>query len=271
MAKVKAFTEVLAVFALTFLAIFAVRLTPVWSWQRSHFGYEFINSALMFCIPVLLLVVTRRDLTEYGLRFARIGRQFSTVAVCLIPVGAANMVHAYVDHTSFSGSLVLAADNIFLLLVLAWLLKPRAYSAATTAFVILPLLAFPASFQDADAAQNLLAVIYCVFFVGFGEEMFNRGYVQSRLNAVFGRPYVFFGVSWGWGLVFSSLLFGFGHFFTHFNPFLGELSIHWWWGFWTVFSGLVFGYLRERTGGIFVPAVIHGLPLAVAYVFFGAG
>lgn len=270
-AKAKAFAEVLTVFTLTFLAIFAVRLTPVWSLQRSQLGYEFINSALMFFIPLFLLVVTRRDFAEYGLRFTRFGRQLMIVGVCIIPVGAANMVQAYVDHTSLGGSLVLAGDHVLLLLVVAWLLKPRASSAATAASVVFPLLVIPVFTSDAEAAHKLLATVYCLLFVGFGEEMFNRGYVQSRLNAVLGRPYVFFGVSWGWGLIFSSLLFGIGHFFTHFNPFLGEFGVNWWWGFWTIFSGLVFGYLRERTGSIFVPAIIHGLPLAVAYVFFGAG
>ena len=43
-------------------------------------------------------------------------------------------------------------------------------------------------------------------FVGFGEENLYRGYMQSRLNEAFGRPYRFFGVPFGWGVFVTALL-----------------------------------------------------------------
>lgn len=38
------------------------------------------------------------------------------------------------------------------------------------------------------------------------------------------------------------------------------------WGFWTIFSGLVFGFVREKSGGILAPTLLHGLPQAIASV-----
>jgi membrane protease YdiL (CAAX protease family) len=43
------------------------------------------------------------------------------------------------------------------------------------------------------------------------------------------------------------------------------------WGFWTIFGGLVFGFVREKSGGILAPALLHGLPQAIAFtmmIFF---
>lgn len=33
--------------------------------------------------------------------------------------------------------------------------------------------------------------------------------------------------------------------------------------------GLAFGYLRERTGSLLPPALVHGIPQAIAWAFLG--
>jgi membrane protease YdiL (CAAX protease family) len=269
MKKLAAVLEVLTVKGGIFFAIWAFRLTPVWTWQRDLLGYEFFNNGLFFFVPLILLLLKRCDLAAYGLSFKNFRYQLVTALICLIPVGLANMVFSYVNKTTLSGSMILAADHIVLLLVFALLLRKRSLKVNIAALCVFPLFMF-ANVNGLGAAtvQKVLTVVYFLFFVGFGEEMLNRGYIQSRLNGVFGRHWSFFGVKVGWGLVITSLIFGFGHVFTNFNPFLGEFNWNWWQAFWTIFSGLVFGYLRERTGSILVPAIIHGLPLTIAYLFF---
>jgi len=102
---------------------------------------------------------------------------------------------------------------------------------------------------------------YALFTTRFGEEILFRGYVQSRLNRTFGRPFHIWGVRWGLGVVITAVLFG----FLHYLHGVGTL----WWGLWTIFGGFVFGFLREKTGGVVVPAIAHGVPQAIAYVFMG--
>jgi membrane protease YdiL (CAAX protease family) len=111
--------------------------------------------------------------------------------------------------------------------------------------------------------ESLTSFLFYLLFLGPGEEFLFRGYIQSRLNAAFGRPFSFWGVPWGWGLVIASLLFGFMHILNPFNPF------HIWWGVWTVFGGLSAGYIREKTGSILPPAILHGLPQAIASLMIG--
>jgi len=90
---------------------------------------------------------------------------------------------------------------------------------------------------------------YQLFFVAIPEEFFYRGYFQTRLNEVFERKFLIFGVPMGWGSVIASLFFAFGH----------SLVLFQWWHFATFFPGLVFAWLREKTDGVFAGALFHAL------------
>ena len=95
---------------------------------------------------------------------------------------------------------------------------------------------------------NLLETAFAqLIVVGLSEEFFFRGYLQTHLNARYGRPHRFLGAAWGRGLIYAALLFGLCHIVT---GDLGRMRV-------AVF-GLFAGWLRERTGSIAVPAVYHG-------------
>jgi len=49
----------------------------------------------------------------------------------------------------------------------------------------------------------------------------------------------------------------------------GHWQLTWWWGLWTFFTGLVFGLVREKSGSIVAPALLHGLPQAIAQAVLG--
>ena len=101
-------------------------------------------------------------------------------------------------------------------------------------------------------------------FVAFGEEIIFRGYIQSRLNEAFEQPYRIFGVEFGWGVVITAVLFGLTHVGLTTSLITGQMQLYWAWGFWTFFGGLVFGFVREKSGSILAPALLHGLPQAIA-------
>uniref|UniRef100_A0A7C2WIT6 CPBP family intramembrane metalloprotease n=1 Tax=Thermorudis sp. TaxID=1969470 RepID=A0A7C2WIT6_9BACT len=108
------------------------------------------------------------------------------------------------------------------------------------------------------------AILYRLFCVALAEEVFFRGYVQSRLNESLGRPYRLLGVPSGWGLAIAALLFGLAHVLSPAG------SFQWGCGLWTAALGVTFGYLREKSGSVLAPTVVHGILIAVA-VIAGAG
>jgi membrane protease YdiL (CAAX protease family) len=87
----------------------------------------------------------------------------------------------------------------------------------------------------------------------FGAELFYRGFIQGELNRAFGRPWKIAGVPFGPGLIIATLTFAAGHGV----PFLGAPE----WDPWAMLQTGIFaffaGLLRERTGGIFAPAMLH--------------
>jgi hypothetical protein len=95
----------------------------------------------------------------------------------------------------------------------------------------------------------LTLVAYQLFFVAVPEEFFYRGYFQTRLNEVMPRKFLVFGVPMGWGSVWASLFFAFGH----------TLVLFQWWHFATFFPGMVFAWLREKTGGVMAGSVFHAV------------
>jgi membrane protease YdiL (CAAX protease family) len=90
---------------------------------------------------------------------------------------------------------------------------------------------------------------YHISYIGLSEELFFRGYLQQRLDAVFGRRYRLLGAACGPGLLLADLLFAFGHAALTLD--LRRLDVF--------FPGLVFGWLQARTGATLAPALFHGL------------
>ena len=93
-----------------------------------------------------------------------------------------------------------------------------------------------------DAASQVLVVAY-------PEEIFFRGYMQTRLNDLFVRRVRVLGTPLSASVVVTSALFAVGHFVIHPDP--SRLAVF--------FPSLVFGWLRERSGSVVASGLFHGL------------
>jgi membrane protease YdiL (CAAX protease family) len=145
-----------------------------------------------------------------------------------------------------------------------WGITQKRFLFSINTFVILSLLVLPAfvllykfyrswwlhvpvrvSFPD----DWLLLLLYHLLCVALPEEVFYRGYIQSRLNRVYPQRVNLFSAPLGFGLVYTSFLFALGHFIISLRP--EALA--------TFLPGLVFGWLRERTGSIVASTAFHAL------------
>ena len=88
---------------------------------------------------------------------------------------------------------------------------------------------------------------YHLFFVALPEEMFYRGYMQSRLDEVWRPRWRILGADLGVGWLVTCVVFAFGH----------SLVVFQWWHFAIFFPSLVFGWLRARTGDVMAGAFFH--------------
>jgi membrane protease YdiL (CAAX protease family) len=268
--KAKAVLEVVVVFSLTLSLVALAGLSPVGEWVRQVSKRSFIEYVVMIAVPLLILVVARRNLASYGLSLRNLRYHLDIAATAFVPVAIASVPFMFIDERQWSGALVMVGVEIAVLFALALLLerKPTRNENGILVGAIL-LTTYSSVAEKATIGNAISALLFYVFFLGLGEELLFRGYIQSRLNAAFGKPFQFFGVNWGWGIVITSLLFGFMHVLNLGSLGRGDWHLEWWWGLWTFFGGLVKGFVREKTGSIVAPTILHGLPQGIAFAFLG--
>ena len=126
-----------------------------------------------------------------------------------------------------------------------------------------------------NARLLLIDAIWFFIFVGFAEELFFRGYVQSRLNEVFIKKYKrILGINFEWHqgtLITGVIFFGIPHILVGINPFSGFYNVSLMDIMIAVFAsflGVIFGIIREKTGDIIIPSILHGL---VDFTVIGIG
>ena len=269
--------EVVLVLAL-FLAIrLALKNTGWGDWQESLFGRAALSSILLFFIlPLTVVLLTRNTPGAVGLSIRRLGYHSRATLRAIMFVAPATILFPVVgfigaDPMEWPGASILAAG--FVISGLFFALQSRDIENSTEAlpgwsalpvYSILLMVGLALSFYLTPLSHLATRLVAIFFFVGFLEEFFFRGYVQSRLNDCFGRPFRFMGVSFGPGLVLAAVAFGL------FHPITVAGDPPWAWGLWTAAMGLVFGYLREKTGAVIAPALLHGV-IWIPGVLFGPG
>jgi CAAX protease family protein len=98
-------------------------------------------------------------------------------------------------------------------------------------------------------SSSLAYALIFTIIVGFSEEIFFRGYIQTRLSAYGGRLK---------GLVFASVLFAFWHFAAdYYHVASGDVLVTLVWCSLRVPFSLLFGYIMLKTQNIIPPAMFH--------------
>jgi membrane protease YdiL (CAAX protease family) len=228
-----------------------------------------LSITLLWTIPPLAYVIlARKNLAVYGLDFARTWRAsvhygFWGFVVGLIQVPGFIAIGVLKTPGFFVAYAVVLASLVVLLYVMrrdpprtgiGWKL------AIFAGLLVLPSLV--ASLTGKMSAGFVGLQAYYLFGTGFGEEIRARGYVQSRLNEAFGRPWLIWGTQFGPGLLIASALFGLSHLYqigaTRLDPFTMVGA---------TLGGLFFGAVRERSESVLGSALVHGMSNAGLEVY----
>jgi uncharacterized protein len=270
-----AIVEVVVAFALVHVSYRAFKHFTALGRIESDQGLNFSAGAVMILFTVAVLLICRRSFEQYGLTLNGWktslniglfwGLLFAAAAVLVIRVASIHFDPLHPPDVKRSvaatiGELV----NAFLLL---WFLS-RGGSAVGRIpswiglLILFGLLSAPTvlavSFHR-PVLKATLNSLWLFFGAGFGEEIFFRGYIQSRINQAFGRPWRWMSVDFGLGLIVSSMLFGFIHVLNTVDYFGGRYDFAWLWWLPNAASGLFFGFLREKTKSVVAGGVYHGL------------
>ena len=252
--------ETLALMCCAFVAMGAVHNSPLAAWQRTVTIFPFAENAAMLLVPLLWVWSTGRKFALHGFSTADLKGQVEAAVKCGIPFGALAFLRFNVGKWAI---IVQMAIGISMLFLFAFLLRKKSGGVAATVPCLLPCLLV--AFGGSGLRTAATGVLFYMGFVSWSEEVLFRGAIQSRLNAAFGRPFLFFGVPWGWGALIACVLFGLMHVVN-----LPALSDGRWYPLWAAGAamfclGLPLAFLRERTGGILAPALLHAFPQSIAY------
>jgi len=218
----------------------------------------------MVVVSFFVMFITKKDFASYGIKFRPLKYHLDITGTCFFPVVLASIPFGLgIAYRNWSGAWILAIVQVILFFILGWLLKKKP-SASQVGLLAISWITLSSGSLGQSIGKAFAEFVTYGVFVGFGEEIIFRGYIQSRLNNVFGRPYEFFGINFGWGIVIASALFGLTHVGITTSLITGQINLYWAWGFWTFFGGLVFGLVREKSESVLAPALLHGLPQAIA-------
>jgi membrane protease YdiL (CAAX protease family) len=270
-----AIIEVLIAFLLVHLSYRSLKHFTDLGRLEGAAGLNFSPGVVMILFTVAVLLLCRRSFEEYGLtlngwRYSlNVGLLWSVlfVAVAGLVIKFAS-IHFDPLHPPDMKKAIVATfgELINTLLLLLFLMRERRVLQQIHPFwvllILIGLLAVPlvvALSFNRPFLNVLLTDLWLFFGAGFGEEIFFRGYLHSRVNQAFGRPFRFLGVDFGLGLIASSVLFGFIHALNTVDYFGGPFDFAWLWWLPNFAGGLFFGFLREKRRSILPGAIIHGL------------
>lgn len=275
--RLAALAEVLAVYLAAQALVVLWRATPVVRWELRHLAWTYTACVLFAAVPALAIWLGRRGLAEYGVTTAGwpsdldVGIKAFLVGIIPVAAGLGPVLWLGLDYRALPGGAIHAAADLVAIAVLLRVLsrhreEAAAASARSNLLAVAGLLLLPVVVALVMGKLTLALVSTVVWQLacsGFGEELVFRGYVQSRLNQAFGRPYQLAGIRFGPGLVVAALLFGLMHAFNTVDLARGQHTLAWGWTLFTVLGGVFFGLVREKTGGLLGCSLAHGLVDAV--------
>lgn len=268
--KILATIDVVAAFAITLLLVGAAGASSLADWVRHVSHRAFLEYVVMIAVPLSILLASRRDLANHGISFRNLRCHLGVAMTAFVPVAVASVSLAFIDHTAWDGALILVPTELALLFAVGFLLRSKPTLGDSNVLVAVPLIGLAGGLAAKPTIGNAFSpLLFYVFFLGLGEELLFRGYIQSRLNMAFGRPVTLFGVPWGCGAVIAAALYGLMHVINLGSLIAGQWHLAPWWGLWTFAAGLVGAFVREMSGSIVAPTILHGLPQGIAYAFLG--
>jgi membrane protease YdiL (CAAX protease family) len=259
-------------------------LTGISDLEIALYGWSFTGSLIFVLIPALIIRLTGQGFRTFGLTAEHWTTHLNTgmtayFVLMIVPWGLGFgflAIKGIPLHTGASSLVLIVSYFIATLTMLLLMQRQNLKPAATMVqgrrnmMLLTFLLSTPILFGiylGRLTGTLIVTVIWQFFCSGFGEEFVWRGYVQTRLNQGFGRPWQILDVRFGPGLILASLLFGLTHAFNTYQTGQGLTGLSWWWAAEATVAGLFFGILREKTGTILASGIAHGAPDAVGEAF----
>ncbi len=269
--KLSALIETILAFALMHVAFRAFkRFTSLGQLEIQH-DLNLSPAVAMIVVALGFIAMRRGSRKEFGITLTPLPRSMNAglvafgVFLAIAAVAMAVGLRRDPTWTHPNTAIVIATLNLLFAAALAWTLRridpaldrgPQWFGLAIVASMLFSPMVIRGA-MGLDLVHTMLSVLSFVVCAAVGEELFFRGYVQSRLNESFRRRWTIFGIRFGPGLIIASVLFGLIHTLNPYDYFTHSGRLNWIWGM-TTASAVAYGLLREKTGSVVTPMILHG-------------
>jgi membrane protease YdiL (CAAX protease family) len=242
-------TAVFAVFMVVTTMIPGVR--SLIRWEERTLGGSYFTGVLIVVLTVVASIVTKLDFEELGTKGDNWKRSLNMglkgFIAFLVPQFILTAFWMWgLDYKEHWQSAVIQGFSV---LVFAYLLvmnigtKKGDISRIGMGFIVLVLATpFLIGFTYYALSRRMFTTFVCQRLVGgFAEELLYRGYIQSTVNREYGTSWRIKGISFGPGLMVSSVFYGVSR---------GLMTMNLGWGLYAFTLGVFYGLIREASGDI---------------------
>jgi len=136
-------------------------------------------------------------------------------------------------------------------------------------FAVLNLLEMIFSQDFPFSNRPISTLIFQFTMPGLGEEIVYRGILLAILNHYLGKPWVYFKMKFGWGVILISIFFAFIHVLKYSSTdptiFLDPKTMNY-----KIFPQIlafsfILGFIREKTGSVWPGVICHNLMNGLSY------
>lgn len=265
----------LAFTVLQIIILFPPGVRDLIRWENRALGGSYLIGALMIAISFIVILLRRYELRLLGLTTDNWRNSVNTGLIgwsyFLIPQALISFFLVW--EINYRENLRVAVFLGAIILLMSCLLARRKQVISTTdrrLFIIGLLILTPLMLNTIFlglSSKLLKEFIWNIFIGGFAEEVFYRGLIQSSIDLEYGKTLRIGKISFGPGLLFSSLFYGLGRGLRWVKPWMGVYTVSWSWTLFAFTVGVFYGLIREASGDIIGSSTANGMIDAIGETF----
>ncbi len=252
MMKVKSIFETSLVFTVFMVVTTMIPgVSALIRWEGRSLGGSYFTGILMVVLTLIASIVTGLDFEEIGLRKDNWKRSLNMGFKAFIGFTIPQLLMTFLwgigaDYREYwQSALILGVLVLFLSFLLLRNIGTKRGDISRIGLIILVLILMTPFLMGLTYGTLVIRRIYVfiwhILVGGFAEELIFRGYIQSTINREYGTNWRYKGVSFGPGLLVSSMFYGLSR---------GLLTMNFGWGLYAFTLGIFYGIIREASGDI---------------------
>ena len=227
-------------------------------WENRALGGSYFTGALMVALGLFIIIFRRYEFNEMGVSAEnwRTSINYGTRGwiFFIIPQYILSFILAW--GVSYKESMELAGLLGGIIVIAAFIMARRNEAKPATnrrllviGVVLLAPLVVRLIYDDFSIGL-MKEFIWNILVGGFAEEFFYRGYIQSSINREFKPSWKLGKISFGPGLLVSSILYGLSRGLRTIKPWRGAYPVSWSWTLFAFTVGFFYCLIRESSGDI---------------------